>query len=175
MRFLPILAITSSILSLVCYPGIGVAQEAPKPQYSLKEEEPRLGTNIRKNQLTGPRIALNLPYAQLAPEEKDSLRSWWEGIPDSDEPPFPAEGLRALYDPLRKAHNALSDPGNLFAVATVGPDGKVIEAKVFEAPSKTMATFAAKLLLLTTFKPALCSGQPCRMDFPLRMTFTTSR
>lgn len=151
------------------------AQEAPKPQYRLKEDESSTGTHIRRDRLTGSSIALNRPYARLSQADKEALHSWWENMPSGDEPPFPAQGLGALYAPLGKVHDAQLEPGTLFAVATVGTNGEVVEAKVFEAPNAKMAQAAARLLLLTEFKPAVCAGQPCRMDFPLRMTFTVTR
>lgn len=160
-------------LALACFSDAW-AQDAPKAQYSIKEDEARVGTRIRRDQLQGANVALNLPYAQLPEQDKESLRGWWENIAPGDEPPFPVRGLRDLFDPLRKAHNALQDAGSLFAVATIGSDGKVADVKVYEAPSKKMGDFAARVLLLTDFKPAVCSGAPCQMEFPLRMKFTVS-
>jgi hypothetical protein len=161
----------STLLLLPMLAGPVVAQDTPKPQYTLREEEPLVGTRLRRDQVHGSKVAVNLPYDQLPPADKEALHAWWESIPPGDEPPFPAQGLAAVYDPLRKAHEVLSQPGKLFVVATVGADGTVIDARVYEAPSQKMARFAAQLLLLTKFKPAICSGQPCRMDFPLQMTF----
>ena len=150
------------------------AQDVARPQYSLKEENPQIGSRIRRDQVSGSLIALNLPYSQLPPQDKLALHAWWESIPPDDEPPFPAEGLSVLLDPLRKVHAAFLKAGDLFVVATVGKDGKVLEAKVIDQPSGEMGAFAARLLLLTKFKPAVCSGQPCSMQFPLRMKFTVS-
>jgi hypothetical protein len=162
-----------STLLLFCS-TFAVAQDVAKPQYSLKEENPQIGSLIRRDQVSGSLIALNLPYAKLPPQDKLVLHSWWESIPPNDEPPFPAGGMSVLLDPLRKVHAAILKPGDLFVVATVGKDGKVLEARVIEEPSREMGAFAARLMLLTSFKPAVCSGQPCSMQFPLRMKFTVS-
>jgi hypothetical protein len=160
---------------LIGMPDVAAAQEAPKPQYTLKEMEARNGTRIRREVVSGSRIALNHSYAQLSEEDKRVLHGWWEDIREGDEPPFPVDGLRSRYDPIRKAHAMLLDPGDLFAVATIGPDGKAVEVKVFRAPGTKMGQFAAQVFMLTPFKPALCAGKPCQMDYPLRMKFTVTR
>jgi hypothetical protein len=43
--------------------------------------------------------------------------------------------------------------------------------KAWGSPSPEMTKFAASVLLLTRFKPAICGGQKCRMDFPLKYLF----
>jgi hypothetical protein len=40
--------------------------------------------------------------------------------------------------------------------------------------NRDMANFAGKVLLLTAFKPAVCRGRPCRMDFPLMYEFVVN-
>ena len=79
--------------------------------------------------------------------------------------------LRTLFDPIGKAHAKLAQSGTLRVVAIVGKDGQVIEARILESPSEQLGQFAARLLMVTKFKPALCSGQPCRMEFPLNVQF----
>ena len=168
------LALASSLFVASVCVADALAQDVPKAEYSIKEYEARLGTRIRRDQIHGSSVAVNLPYAQLSEQDKASLHAWWENIAPGDEPPFPVHGLRELYDPLRKAGDVFLDAGKLVAVATVGPDGKVLDVRVFEAPSKKMGDFVARVLLLTDFKPAICSGVPCRMEYPLRMTFTVT-
>jgi hypothetical protein len=45
------------------------------------------------------------------------------------------------------------------------------EVKAIGSPSPEMTQFAASVLLLTKFKPAICGGQPCKMDYPFRFAF----
>lgn len=143
----------------------------PYPEYGIKEDQPRTGSRIRQNAVGPTRIAVNLPYERLSPEDKAQLHDYYEHIADGDEPPFPRHGLRAVLDPIRQAQAKLLAEGNLFLIVTVGPDGKAKEVKAIGSPSPEMTRFAAQVLVLTPYKPALCSGQPCAMDFPLRMTF----
>lgn len=143
-----------------------------KPQYSIKEDEPAVGTRIRHEQMTGSNVALNLPYELLPERDKAALHAEWENIPPGDEPPFPTKGLIALMDPLRRAQQKLGEQGPLFAVATVGADGQVTNVNVYKTPGEQMTRMVSQLFMLTPFKPAMCSGQPCQMDFPLRVNFS---
>jgi hypothetical protein len=56
-------------------------------------------------------------------------------------------------------------------IATVEANGEVSSVKAIGSPSPEMTKFASTILLLTKFKPAICSGHPCRMDFPLWYEF----
>ena len=144
---------------------------APKPKYSLNQEQPTLGTRIIRDQTSRSAVAINLPYEQLPEAERAALHSWWEHIEDGDEPPFPRSGLQAIYDPMRKVGDKLPADGRLFVVAMIGPQGRATEVQIYDAPSKKVGEAAAAILLVTDFKPALCSGKPCYMEFPLRMYF----
>ena len=159
---------------LITSVSVAQAQDAPTAEYQIRQADPDIGTNIKRNKTArGPQIALNLPYEKLPEADRQVLHSWWTHIAPGDEPPFPLEGLRALYEPLGNAHDRLAHPGDLYVVATVGADGTVTEAKVFKAPNDQMALFAGRLLYVTKFKPAVCSGKPCQMDFPLQMRFVS--
>jgi len=169
-RLLPPLAALFSLLPLGAHAED--ASSPDKPQYSIKEDEPALGTRIRHEQFTGSHVALNLPYERLPEEDKAALHAQWERIAPGDEPPFPTKGLIALFDPLRQAQQKLGEEGPLFAVATVGVDGRVTNVNVYKSPGQKMTRVVSQLLMLTPFKPAVCGGQPCQMDFPLRINFS---
>lgn len=153
----------------VLFSGAGLAQE--RPEYSIREDQPRTGSHIRQDVASSTSIPINLPYEKLSPEEQSNFHSNYESIAAGDEPPFPRKGLRALLDPIRKAQAKLRVRGDLFLVATIGPDGKAREVAAFSSPSPEMTQFAAQVLMLTPFKPAICSGNPCAMDFPLKVAF----
>jgi hypothetical protein len=95
---------SSRLHLLAALAGVGtvevtVAQIAPPPQYELKEADPAIGSHIKRQQVRGSSVALNLPYHQLPEADRRRLHSW------------------------------------------------------------------------TKFKPAVCAGQPCRMEFPLNTNF----
>jgi len=166
------------VLSVVCFAlgGGGLhfpcaAQQAPPPQYGIKFDDPPIGSNIRRYAVGPQSIPINRSYAELSSAERAKLHTWWEQIPDGDEPPFPTEGLKPIHDAVRQAQRRFLVTGELFLIATVEADGKVAGVKAIGSPSPEMTKFAATVLAVTKFKPAVCSGRPCRMDFPLRYLF----
>ncbi|MBL8302665.1 MAG: hypothetical protein JNM26_07830 [Ideonella sp.] len=116
-------------------------------------------------------VPLNRTYAELTAGEKAIVHGWYDAIAPGDEPPFPAEGLKPIYEALSKGQDRLEAWGELFLIASVEANGKVSEVKAIGAPGAAMVQFAATVLILTRFKPAVCGGRPCRMEFPLRQYF----
>lgn len=171
----PSLLALAAALAALAAPATAPAAGDDKPRYTLKEDQPRLGSSIRREQLAGSPVALNLPYERLPQDEQRLVRSWWSDMPQGDEPPYPEGGLQALLDPLRKAQNIVGESGPIFAVALVGANGEVQRTRVLQAPSEKLADFTAKLLTMTRFKPARCGASPCAMEFPLEMNFAPDR
>jgi hypothetical protein len=151
--------------------SVSTFAQTPGPQYGIKEDEPRIGSQIRRYAVKPLTIAINLPYEQLSPSDRIKVHHNYEAIAPGDEPPFPAGGLVAILDPIRKVQQKLLVSEDLFLVAMVDRTGKAIEVSAFGPQDSTMTKVASQLLLLTPFKPAVCSGQPCQMQFPLRMRF----
>jgi hypothetical protein len=148
----------------------------PTPQYSIPEEQPETGTHIRLDQVRSTQLPFNLTYQQLTPEQRGIVNSWYEQVPPGDEPPYPLEGMGSIFNWLRKGQDRLLASGKLYVVATVEPEGKVSTVKAFavtgsHSPSPEMTKFVSEILLLTKFKPAVCGGRPCRMDFPVFCDF----
>jgi hypothetical protein len=92
-------------------------------------------------------------------------------VEPGDEPPFPADGLAPLYDTIRLGQQKLKVRGDLEVAVTVGSGGDAIDVQVLKSPSTEMTEFAASILLMTKYKPAVCKGQPCRMQFPVSIRF----
>ena len=72
---------------------------------------------------------------------------------------------------IARAQQKLLVTGKLILVASVGPDGNVTEVKAIGSPSPEMTQAAASIVAVSKFKPAICKGQPCRMEFPFRFNF----
>ncbi len=155
--------------------GIALLASCAAPQvnsqYGIKFKDPPIGSHIRRYAVSPQSIPINKSYAELLAAERSKLHEWWERIPEGDEPPFPIEGLKPIYEAVSKAQAKLLVSGDLFLIATVEPDGQVAEVKAIGSPSPEMTKFAAAVLVLTKFKPAVCSGHPCRMEFPLSGKF----
>lgn len=89
----------------------------------------------------------------------------------ADEPPFPAGGLKDIYEPIGQGQAALGATGLVVMEVVVGADGKPQEVHVLRSPNKRVTQFVAGVAMVTAFKPAVCSGQPCRARFPIRAQF----
>ena len=147
------------------------AESPPRPEYGIKEEQPRTGSSIRRRAVGPTAIPVNLSYEQLSPEDRARFNENYESIPHGDEPPFPVGGLKIVLEPMYKAQTKLLVRGDLFLVAKIDSTGVAQEVTAIGSPSREMTRFASQVLLLTKFKPAVCTGQPCVMEFPLRMQF----
>ncbi|MFT3820019.1 MAG: hypothetical protein QM750_20810 [Rubrivivax sp.] len=156
----------SALFLVALLAGTATAQQ---PQHAIREDAPRVGSNIRRNLAESASIPVNLPYEQLSPADRRQFHENYVSIADGDEPPA---GLQAVLKPITQAQQRLLSRGELFLVATVSAAGEVTTVTAHGSPSPEMTKFAAQALLLTPFKPAVCGGQACEMEFPLRIRFT---
>jgi len=150
-----------------------VFSELPKtpirPQYPTKNtgsSTQETGTIIKKQIRWDSKIPLDKTYAELTPEQKAELHAMYENLPEGDEPPFPEAGLKPIFNAIRKAQRLRQAQGELNMAVTVGPDGNAIKVEdrggVYDIQ---MTEIAQQVLLLTRYKPAVCKGQPCTMQF----------
>jgi len=160
-------AILSAILLT---PVIGAAQTS-HPRFGLKYSDPPTGSHVVRDAVRNSPLPINKKYEELSEAERAIVRGWYASLAPEDEPPFPLEGTRAIHDQVRKGQEKLLVKGELFLIATVEPDGEVSKVETIGAPSPGMTKYAAAVLLLTKFKPGVCGGRPCRMEFPVRYSF----
>lgn len=168
MSLHPSVAVLAVALGVLAPPAQG---QSDTPEYGIKFDRPRTGSMIRRDAVSGSSIPINRPYEGLTEAERERVRGWYESMPVTEEPPFPREGLKPILDALLKAQQRLLVTGDLFLIASVDPTGTVTSVKAIGSPSPEMVKFAASVLLLTKFKPAVCDGSPCAMEFPLRQSF----
>ncbi|MFZ6801338.1 hypothetical protein [Undibacterium sp. Di24W] len=53
--------------------------------------------------MQGSAIPINKTYGELTVEQKATLHGYYDRIELGDEPPFPINGLKSIYEALRKA------------------------------------------------------------------------
>jgi hypothetical protein len=147
-----------------------LAQSGSSQTYKLKQDAPTTGTSIVRTLVTSS-LPLDRPYAELSEEHKASLRSLYVDMPRDDQPPFPLKGLGVLYDNIRKGAGAFRATGQLSLLVLVGADGEASRVEILLAPDPDFGRFAASIAMLTKYKPGVCSGQPCAMEFPVRGEF----
>ena len=124
------------------------------------------GTILKKDIRWTSKIPLNKTYGEFTEAQKAELNKMYESIKPGDEPPFPEQGIRPIFNSIKQAQHVLQARGELDLAVTVGPDGKAIKVEDFSTTRSTQMTeLAQQLLMLTKYKPAVCSGQPCTMQF----------
>lgn len=145
------------------------AADAPT-QRALRDSTSTTGSIIRKQVGWNNKIPLNKTYAQLTPEQKGYFHAMYESIPPGDEPPFPLQGMKPIVSAILKGQAQRVARGELRMAVTVGADGKGQKVEVYGGvDDPELLKFAATVLLMTRYKPAVCSGQPCTMQFPFNL------
>ena len=143
-------------------------QRAPTRTYSSSTQS--TGTIIRKGIRWESRIPLNKTYEQFSESEKAEFHALYESMPPGDEPPFPVDGLRPVFNSIKKGQQIVRARGQINMVVTVDADGKATEVAdlggIGGANALEMTRFAGSVLLMTKFKPAVCAGKPCKSQFP---------
>ena len=151
-------------------PAWAADSPAPEPEYAFKADAPM---RLRGGpvDVRWQAVPFNRTYAQLSPTERTAFKSLYVDMPEADEPPFPAGGLKDIYEPIGQGQAALGATGLVVMEVVVGADGKPQEVHVLRSPNKRVTQFVAGVAMVTAFKPAVCSGQPCRARFPIRAQF----
>ena len=137
------------------------------------ESTPATGTSIKRKIVAGGTVPINQTYAQLAEEHRAYYRSFYNNMPVTDEPPFPKEGLISIFKPLTKVQGTLRSQGEVEMYVKVDASGQPLSVSVYKTPDLKTTEEIAKILMLIEYKPAICSGRPCVMEFPLIIQLRT--
>jgi hypothetical protein len=141
---------------------------AERPEYTTREDV--TGSNIRRTVWTTS-LPMDKTYVQLDEAQKGLLKSQYLPMDAKDEPPFPVDGLGKLFTTIGKGAAALHTWGNISVILRISSSGEAVSAAVLAADDEDLGRFAAQVGMLTRFKPAICNGQACAMDFPIRINF----
>lgn len=156
-------------LGLALVAGLMPAQAQSDKQLELRVQEVGSHSTGRAGRADG--LPLNRSYAELDAADKALLRANYEGMPATDEPPFPAKGLLPVFMAVQTGAGKPAPLGQLTLVADVDSSGKVRHVDSFGKLDAEFARFAAQVLASTPFKPGRCAGAPCNMQYVLRMQF----
>lgn len=141
--------ITASILLAH---GAALAQDV-RPPYSLKQDEPATGSNIRREDVHAW-LPMDKRYEELTPEQQAAVKAQYEHMGPLDEPPFPVDGLRPIFKAVNAAEQKLRVTGPLSVFVDVDSDGKPLAVSVYRSPDPRMTQAVATILMLQTYKPA---------------------
>ncbi len=148
---------------------------ASEPEkFAIKHEDAPLGSRMKSTRFT-----INVPpekkYADLTETQKNNVRANYDGLAADDEPPYPIDGVLTLYTAVSDVGVYFKAMGELELVATVGADGKVSAVSAYKTPDHRMTEYVSKILAVQKFKPALCKGAPCQMDYLLKLNLDRKR
>ncbi|MDK2125516.1 hypothetical protein [Parachitinimonas caeni] len=148
----------------------GQALAAGDAMFSLRDEDAPTGTHLRPVRMVSE-LPLDQTYASLESRFKQKIRDSYEKMAESDEPPFPAKGLRPLLKHILAEQDkaGIDAKGTLALLASVDDAGVVQSVSSLETPDPKLAQVAGAVLMMTPFKPPRCNGQPCKMDFLLEV------
>jgi len=136
----------------------------------LHEGTSSTGSMLRRDIKWSSKIPLDKTYEQFSPQERADLHALYESMPPGDEPPFPLEGMRPLFNSIRRGQQIVHAGGKLDFVVTVDAQGKATQVADFGGVegknAQQMTQYAGSVLLMTKFKPAVCGGKPCQSQFP---------
>jgi hypothetical protein len=169
LNFLLLITATLACLSTTDAQNFTVGNSAATPRYSIREDTP--GSTIKSKMIHGSRVPFEKRYEELTAEQKQIVKGQYEQMAEEDEPPYPLYGLGPTYKTISAGQQKLLVSGEFYLQLQIDEKGEPESAKVLKSPSKETTQFVASTLMLTKFKPAKCSGAPCKMSYPFYMNF----
>jgi hypothetical protein len=152
---------TCAILS----PDLATSQSA-SGDTNVKEAVPETGTRINRTIASSQRFPLNKKWSELSEEDRAVFRSQYEDMPDTDEPPYPIDGMAPIFRQLSVEAGRAAVYGVFIIDVTVNPQGKGTKVTLVKYSSVEAAKVVAYVLVHTKYKPAVCHGKPCILYFP---------
>jgi hypothetical protein len=150
--------------------GSAAPAKPTQERHAIKYDDAPTGSNITENQVTGD-VPFGKPYAALTPAQQAAIKHPYVALEDGDEPPYPINGLKPIFDWIKQAQGKLLIEGDLMLYVLVGKDGNAVSVTIVSSPNPDMAKFAALVVTKEKYKPAVCHGLPCEMIFPFSMKF----
>jgi hypothetical protein len=158
----------AQLLACIGLTGALAEETTSQPRYSLRTNDVYQSSSSTTSLSRGAPYPLKKRYSDFTQEEKASMRAMYEGMPDGDEPPFPAAGMRYIVDDVATIAGKLDAKGFVSIHVNVDAKGNAAGVKVMNTPNLDVAKAIAYVLVKAKYKPAVCDGVPCDMEFPFR-------
>jgi hypothetical protein len=113
-------------------------------------------------------------YDQLSPEQKAVLRAEYDTVGPTDEPPYPKYGLSDVADAVARMPRRELLEGEVILTVRVDERGDAKSVSVYKTPDAKLSNLVALMLTRGKFKPGLCEGRPCAMDYVFKYYFKVS-
>lgn len=113
-------------------------------------------------------------YEQLSPEQKAALRAEYDSVGPNDEPPYPKYGLIEVADAVARMPRREPVEGDMVLTVRVDERGDAKSVSVYKTPDAKLSNLVALMLTRSKFKPGVCEGRPCTMDYVFKYYFKLS-
>jgi hypothetical protein len=150
------------------------AQTTNEQAYRYHLTDIIVGSMLPQDIISGT-LPFDRTYASLTADQKAVLFNEYEGLAAGDEPPFPLYGIRNVVKPMISLAEIYNPVGPMVAAVDVDSRGKATSVTVFQSPDSELARVLSGALTFAQYKPASCQGQPCKMQFVLRLNFPDRR
>ncbi|MBC3872874.1 hypothetical protein [Undibacterium flavidum] len=138
---------------------------------SISEDAPALGTSLKKKVATSS-ISMDRSYQELSEEEKEAIRSVYDNMPENDEPPYPLYGTREIHRKMSQTQQYVAAKGVLTMTVDVSSTGEAQSVSIYESPDPDITRVASLVLMETKYKPAVCGGKACKMQYFFQVQFS---
>ena len=163
----------SAAILLICVASAFAQQDATRQTYQLRTDQILSGSISRDTVARGAPYPLNKRYQDFTPQEKAVLSELYKEMPESDEPPFPQSGMRDIVRDISDLAGRLELRGAMTIFVSVSSQGVAESVKLVKYDDLQTAKAVAYVLVKTKYKPAICSGSACAMEFPFMFKFET--
>ena len=127
-----------------------------------------IGTHVVRHLTWSSKLPFDKSHAELAASQQAFIRDQYTGLSPEEEPPFPVDGMHAIFRIIDKSADQLigrPEPGPLVAVAKVDESGAVLSVSVYKTPSAAATAAISYALMKVEFKPARRNGAAIAMDY----------
>lgn len=154
------------LMAVALYSSNLALSQGQSADTNVKEAQPETGTRILKTIASSQSFSLNKKWAELSDAQHAAFRAQYEDMPDTDEPPYPLEGMAPIFRQLSTDAGRAGVYGTFIIDVTVNAHGDGTKVTLVKYTSVEAAKVVAYVLVKTKYKPAVCRGKPCIMDFP---------
>lgn len=148
--------------------GVAVNQ-APrvKPEDAIYHLKPEPSASAIKEASVASHVRpMDKSYSQMTKSQQQGIRDEYPLLHDTDEPPYLARGPQNSVDRITTFISAEGLPGGLLDIrAQIDANGNATAFYVISSPDPKLSSFVASVLMKEKFKPGMCAGKPCTMEF----------
>ena len=153
--------------------------QRPQPEtprlYNIKREDARIGSNIRPVVGSNFIVPPEKPYAELTPEQQALVKTRYKALQEDDAPPYPEKGMLQISRAMGKMISYGYTTGTLRANVSVNEKGVPQSVTLLESPDSEAGKLAGSILMLISYTPGRCAGQPCAMMVPFNYSLSVVR